>query len=210
VKTQSLISILFASIVALTGIAALSACSYQWRDATLDLSGEDVTAMLDEAQGASGQTVSSGNVDAFKYRDQSVAYVGTAPSSLGPVPALLGLMDFSFLGAGQDVWYGNIEQARVMFLDYSHDGIDNVGLSIGLDMGDGKFTYYNFSGDGGVDGGLFDATLTGPNGQQILLETYDVTGDVLADTIHLKVYAIDANGDGIYVGKIATLVGYGT
>lgn len=184
----------------------VSACSTQWRDASLDVSSDDVASMLAEAQGTSGQSTTSTSM--FPYSAQAVVYFGNAPSSLGPVPSFLSLMDFSFLGAGQDIWYGNVQQARVFFLDYSHDSSDDVELIFGLDTGSG-FSYYTFTGQGGVDRGLFDATLTGPNGQEIIVESYDVTDDVLADTIQLKVYAVGAGGDASYVGKISTLVGYG-
>lgn len=198
------------TVISALSVLLLGGCSYQWRDAVPDATPDQVASMLDEAQGGQGQTALSSDVGAaMQYRDQSVVFFGQAPSSLGPVPGFLSLMDFSFLGAGSGIWYGNIQQARVFFLDRHTDAGEDLGLVFGLDQGSGSFTYYGFSGQGRVDGGLFEAVLSGGAGQQIVVRSYDVQDDTLADIIQLKVYAADASGNEVYVGKISTLIGYG-
>ncbi len=178
-------------------------CSQQWRDGDSGRTPEEVNTMLAEASASAGSSFTSIN-------DGAWVYFADTSGPMGNVATVLALDNLDFLNPGKDLWYGNIRDARVFFLDNYTSGGHKAMLIVGIDQaGSGTYTYYSMNGDGTVDGGVYTAVLKGSSGNTVTLRSKDVAGDSLLDVIQLKVYQTDSTGAEVEIGKFSTLIGYG-
>ena len=189
---------------------ATAACSQEWREGDAGLTGDEMLSMLDEANQASSSS-SGGVANALAYKDDpnTTIFFADAPGPLGEVREVLALDDMDFLGTGQDLWYGNIKFARVFFLDSPGPSDRQDGIVFGIAQDDGQYRYYGFSGQGAINGGQFEATMSDASGHRVTVRSWDTDGDDLTGVIQLRVYEYDGSGNEYYIGKITTLVGFG-
>jgi hypothetical protein len=189
----------------------VTACSQEWREGDAGLSGDEMMSLLDEAQ--SGNAYADSGVTqalAYKTDPNTTIFFADAPGSMGPVPGVLALTDMSFLGSGgEQLSQYTVQAARIFFIDSPSLEDRQNGLVIGVTADGGAMKYYGFSGQGHVDGDLFEATLTGAAGTRVTLRSWDTDDGQLQDVIQLRVYEYDGAGNEIYIGKFTTLVGYG-
>lgn len=183
----------------------IAGCSNHWRETKTLLTAQDMQNILTEMDQASAQSQGTSNLSqALLLKDDpNVSYFfADAPSEIGQVPNIVGFTSYEFLGLDADFGFRNISAARVLFMDI--DDTHQSSLIIGLKTTSDQFTYYAFTGSGGISGGVFKAELDGANGSHITLVSYDVSDSSLDSVIQLRVY----DGNGNYIGKIATLVGF--
>lgn len=201
-------------------------CSTHWREA--DVSEQQLEAAINDISANASSTGGgdTSQVLALKDDPSSIVYYAEAPGSMGSVANLIGITDFSFLGSGFDLWYGNITAARVIFVDLPSTTGRQDGLILGLQSsalgsstqtvtnGDGTtstvagFTYFAFTGTGSINGGEFSAQMQG--GGTVIVRTTDVSDGDLDGVIQLRFYAADQSGNEVYIGKISTLAGFGS
>lgn len=187
-------------------------CSNQYRETASDISGDEVMQMLDQVSSAttSGTGSDNGIAEALSYKDASgtAIYFADAPGAMGKVPAVLALDTLEFMNPNEDLWYGNIQKARIFFLDAFDGSAHQNGLIIGVAKeGASGYTYYGMSGEGSMEGDEFVTELKGPNGT-LILRSWDTDGEDLTSVIQLRAYMVDSNGNEVYVGKISTLIGF--
>ena len=189
----------------------LAACSQEWREADAGLTGDEMLLFLDEVSVSASSNNGVSQALAYKDDPNTTIFYADAPGPLGKMPELLALEDLDFLGTGQDLYYGNIRLARIFFLDSPSTTDRQDGLIFGIALDDGQYKYYGFSGQGTINtDGLFEAKLTGDNGNRVTIRSWDTEGDELNGVIQLRVYEYDSAGNEYYIGKITTLVGYGS
>jgi len=193
----------------LFALVSVLGCSNQWRDADAEIDSDDMLSMLEEVSEAQGSSSGGGALSealAFKDDESASIYFGDAPSPLGPVASIASIWDFQFLGADSSFSWREVSEARVFFFDRPSSGSsrDN-GLVVGIKkQGEESFTYYGFTGTGTLGKDEFVAELDNGSGTQITLRSFDIEDGDLAPVIQLKIYA-----SGTYIGKFATLVGFG-
>jgi len=199
----------FLPIIILTVVGGVG-CSNQWREADPQISADEMWSMLDEVESAQGASGSSGSIsEALQYKSEAstAIYFADAPGPLGPVASILSFTDFSFLGISQITSFRQIQAARVFFLDTPTEAGRHAGLVIGIQQGS-DVQYVGFSGSASFSGSTYTATLNGPSGS-VVLRSLDVQSGDLKPVIQLKVY-VDTGGGERYIGKISTLVGFGS
>jgi hypothetical protein len=201
-----------------------AACSNQWREGEQSVSGDEMMAMLGEAQTNGAQSTSGGGGDlatavALKDDAGSTVYFADAPRGHVPVAAVFAMLNLDFLGTGtMGLNYEAVQAVRIFFIDNP----SQTALVLGVQMTGAQapvadpnatggvipatqFTYYAFTGQGSSSDGTYSATLTGPNGSSITLESDDVGGDgLLMDVIQLRMY----DSSGYFLGKFTSLTGY--
>ena len=190
-------------------------CSNQWRDADAGVSAEEMLAMLEEVQGTQGQSINGGSLSqALALKDDPATRIYFAESSgikspLGPVASVLSLTNFEFLGA-PDLWWGAIEEARIFFMDLPTESGRQNSLIIGVrKFGETSLSYAGFTGIGSLSEEELVVTLLANGADKVVLRSFDVEEDDLANVIQLLVWDIDGAGMEYYNGKFSTLVGYG-
>lgn len=194
-------------------MAAITACSNQWRDTDPGVSGEEVLSMLGEV--ASSSSLGGGTLSqalAMKDDPATAIYFAEAENSgggtispMGTVQSILSFYNFAFLGLN-DLNRDQIAGARVFFLDQkTADGVHNCGLIVAIKRaGEATFSYYGFTGQGSVNEGEFDVTMNGDSGTAFLLSSFDVDGTDLMQSIQLKMW----DSVGAYNGKFSILFGF--
>lgn len=202
----------FRALTCLILTVAVSACSNHWRETNAQLNATDMQNMLAELDQAQQNAQGSGNMaDALAVKDDpnaSIYYAdafATGPSPMGRIPNVLGFYNYEFLGLS-DIGYKDISEARVLFFDAPQsDGSRLAALIFGIkQVGQDQFTYYSFKGDAKISGGKYSATLLAADGaSNLYVDSYDVDGG-LDSVIQLKLFG----NDGVYLGKVATLVGF--
>jgi len=190
-------------------------CSNQWRDADAGVSAEEMLAMLNEVQGAQSQSLSGGSLsEALALKDDPNTRIYFAESSgptspLGPVASVLSLISFEFLGA-PELWWGDIEETRIFFLDQPNESGRRNSLILGLrKKGESMISYVGFTGIGAMSSKDLVVTLQAGGQDKLVLRTFDVDGDDLKGVIQMLVWDIDFSGNERYIGKFSTLVGFG-
>jgi len=153
--------------------------------------------MLDEVSSGQGQSLSV----TAQFREGSLLYFADAPSSLGGVASLLSFSDLGFLGLGSGLSWHSVYRARVFVFDRPSGLGRELGMLIGVDLGQG-FSYVEFLGHGSVENGEFVAQMSG-NGAAFEVRSFDVIDGELADVIQFKVYQ-----GGQFIGQFSTLVAY--
>lgn len=203
-----------AKTIAIAFLLLSTACSNQYRTSDPQMSSDAMMQLLSEAQGTSTQSTGQdaiGQAMQMKADPNTTIYFADAPGPMGTVASVLAFDSLSFLGAGADLYYGNISQARVFFLDnpFAAGGRQDV-LIVGIASAasSGQFTYYSFSGSGALDSGEFSVSFTGGDGRSFTLRSFDLDGDSLAAAIQLRAYTTDGSGNEVYLGKFSTLSGY--
>lgn len=209
-------------------------CSNQWREGDAQIDGDEVLAMLDQVAGVSSESLDgevtssvSGMAEAVREKDNpdTTIFFADAPGPIGPVASVLALDNLDFLNLGEGLWYGNVSQAQIFFLDTPTSSGRHNGLVIGIGTGAGNsrdggsdgqnasesataYQYAAMSGQGSIENGEFYVEMETPSGSTLVLRSWDVDGDELRAVIQLQVYEVDSAGEEIYLGKFSTLVGF--
>lgn len=198
-------------------IATLSACSTQWREADGQIDAQGVFDILNKTYSQSSTSTTVSQFMQYINDPNLAIYFADAPGSLGPIASIASFTDFSFLDASINSPFPHDDLAaiRVFFIDVPTASGRVNGLMFGLRHAqDQNFSTYalmsSSSNPGSVQNGEFAVTLS--NGSQ---DTLYVTSDDVDDhgelkgVIQLHLYQIDAYGDGNYIGKISTMIGFG-
>lgn len=185
-------------------------CSNQWREADAQISADQMLGFLNESASASGtggdmataQTLSKDESAAIYFADGG----GTSPWT---VASSASLVDWSFLGSsGSSLWYGNISEVRVFFIDTFRATLPNAALIVSIKKsGESAFTHYAFTGSRGLGSNDYQAVLSNGSNRLVLRSTDVIDGDLDA-VIQLKVFVQTSAGEE-YIGKFSTLVGFG-
>jgi hypothetical protein len=182
----------------------LVGCSEQWREGDTGYEAEKIAAMLREA--------TSTSVSALRDDPETWIYFADTSGPMGGVASVLAFDDMEFLGAGPDTYIGQfstIKAARVFYLDRLTESGHDAELIVGIDQSGSGFQYYTMSGTGVVTDGVYEAVLTGSNGNTVTLRSNDTEDIGLKDIIQLRAYVDDGAGGEVMVGKFSTLIGYG-
>ncbi len=194
---------LLSPILTVLTIAMATGCSNHVRTSDNALTAADVQTMLQDVEGAGASSGGSGNVaDALSYKDRegAIVFVAHAPTPKVRVANVVSFRDFGFLGAAdpQTLGLNSITDARVIFIDVPSR---EYALIIGIKAGSDTFSYYAFTGSGGIGNGEFTANLSGNT--QITVKSFDIQDGELGGVIQLKLFEGDS-----YLGKVSTLTGF--
>ncbi len=188
----------------------LAACSKHWREIGHPISQSEMQSILNEvsAPGVKAQD-SSLLTEALKVKDDVNAslYYADTEGGFGQITNVLGFFNYEFLGYGSDFGYKNITAARVLFFDAPQtDGSRKTSLILGIKTDKNDFQYHAFVGNrAGIGAGQYQADLNGANNQlALIVKSFDASSEGLEEVIQLKFY----NPSGIYLGKVATLIGF--
>lgn len=202
------------------GLCSLSACSTQYRDALPQISEEELNDVFAEIADNTGDSV----VAALSQRtnmvgDKSTVMYHAKEEGGRPAASVLSVEDMSFFGWDIDApSYAVLSIIDVIFVDSANDNgerIFSLLLRMEGDTQDGLPVYFASSsqpGDYGFSENEFEVKIQAANGESLLLRSRDLSGkyaDELGGSIKLDIYIDDGSADGVYLGQISTLSGYG-
>lgn len=210
--------------VYLTLLLAVSGCSTQYREATPQITSEELFSLIAEIQNeVSDPQVRALNVDELSKGNASTIF--HARDSAGrPAVSVLSMADMGVFESGLVGVPSSaigLSMVDVVFIDsVDANGARNFSLLMKWEELDinGQSSSFAYGGSGLPDSAFFsddkfEVAMVGANGETIILRTSDLSekyDEELASAIKLTVYVIDAaTGEEFYAGQISTMAGFG-
>lgn len=203
------------------GVFLLSACSTQYRDALPQISQEELAEVFEDiAENAGDSTVKALSARNNIFGSgQTITFYHAREEDGRPAASILSVEDMSFFKWDIDVpSYAVLSAIDVIFVDSVDDSGERVFslmLKMGGDTVDGNPIYFVSSSQPGeyrFTDDEFEVRIPAANGNFLLLRTRDLSdnySDTLAGSIKLDIYVEDDSVDGVLLGQISTMSGFG-